>query len=283
MSDVDAQRSPLRMRTATVFEGGHLQATWVPWESNMREISGRTFYAVRNADRPFARAMGLDLNRSPWQDVRVLTYFTALRNKAVDDAIARAEHGADPMAGEAEPAARARRQQRPRYERFDAIPSVVEISVPQMDGVDSHVMNVASTANYCLVLEFELNAANVEYLYKAFASSPPPDSLAGVRTPRRCRKLLPMYDDTPDVVERPRYGSDNTRLTSAFTTYTDRNGNKRRHSEAIRLTEEHEQLGTMDQKKHAVASAVQVFHDENNHEDAASQGDEVSSLRSIVQ
>ena len=34
-------------------------------------------------------------------------------------------------------------------------------------------MKLASIANYGFVLEFELTVANVEYLYNAFAASPP--------------------------------------------------------------------------------------------------------------
>ena len=65
-------------------------------------------------------------------------------------------------------------------------------------------MKLASTANYGCVIEFELTVANVEYLYNAFAASPPSFfNLAPLaRKKRRCKKLRPMYSDTPDVVEK---------------------------------------------------------------------------------
>ena len=96
----------------------------------------------------------------------------------------------------------------PRYARCGAVPSVLAITIPQMnrDGhvVEAHVMNVASTANYGFVLEFELTVANVEYLYNAFAASPPSyfNVAPAARKKRRCHTLKPMYSDTPDVVER---------------------------------------------------------------------------------
>ena len=34
-----------------IFEGGDLWGPWVPAEANMREIEGRTFYAIKKSDR----------------------------------------------------------------------------------------------------------------------------------------------------------------------------------------------------------------------------------------
>lgn len=42
----------MQMRTnGIIFEGGHLWGPWVPAEANMREIEGRTFYAIKKSDR----------------------------------------------------------------------------------------------------------------------------------------------------------------------------------------------------------------------------------------
>ena len=42
----------LQMRTnGVIFEGGHLWGPWVLAEANIREIEGRTFYAIKKSDR----------------------------------------------------------------------------------------------------------------------------------------------------------------------------------------------------------------------------------------
>ena len=217
----------LRMRTnGVVFEGGHLWGPWVPAETNMREVDGLTFYAIRRSDRQFAKAMGLDVQvRTPWDSAPVLGYIKGLRNQAIDDAILKAAD--DDNAADAEH----KNDKRPRYERCSAVPSVIELEIPQMECegyvVQAHVMKVASTANYGFVLEFELTVANVEYLYNAFAASPPSyfDVAPAARKKRRCYKHKPMYPDTPDVVEiiGP-YGA------LAKTAYVDINGQRRQHS-----------------------------------------------------
>ena len=197
----------LRMRTnGVVFDGGHLWGPWVPSEANMREIDGLLFYAVRKTDRQFAKAMGLDVQSgTPWESAHVLAYITSLRNKAMDDAILQAEAEDDSAADAIE---QHKHNKRPRYTRCAAVPSVLEVEIPQMECeghvVGGHVMKLASTANYAFVLEFELTVANVEYLYNAFAASPPSFfNLAPLaRKKRRCKKLRPMYSDTPDVVEK---------------------------------------------------------------------------------
>ena len=93
----------LQMRTNGVtFEKGHLWEPWVPAEANMREIEGLTFYAIRKTDRPFAKAMGLDVQGgTPWDSAPVLAYITSLRNKAMDDAIVKAEAEDDASAADA--------------------------------------------------------------------------------------------------------------------------------------------------------------------------------------
>ena len=113
--------------------------------------------------------MGLDVKGgSPWDSAPVLAYITSLRNKAMDDAIVKAVAGDDASAAD---------NKRPRYERCGAVPSVLEIEIPQMECeghvVRPHVMNLASTANYGFVLEFEPTVANVQYPYNASAASPP--------------------------------------------------------------------------------------------------------------
>ena len=168
----------LQMRTnGVVFEGGHLWGPWVPAEASMRDIEGLTFYAIRKSDRQFAKAMGLDVRsgNNCWDSTPVLAYILSLRNKAMDDAILKTEAGDDDSAADAtkEP----KHDKRPRYARCSAVPSVLEIEIPQMECaghvVQAHAMKIASTANYAFVIEFELTVANVEYLYNAFADSPP--------------------------------------------------------------------------------------------------------------
>jgi len=42
----------MQMRTnGIIFEGGHLWGPWVLAEANIREIEGRTFYAIKKSDR----------------------------------------------------------------------------------------------------------------------------------------------------------------------------------------------------------------------------------------
>ena len=122
----------------------------MPAEANMREIEGRTFYAIRKSDRQFAKAVGLDVrNGSPWDSAPVLAYITGLRNKAMDDAIVKAD--AEDDANAADAIEQPKRDKRPRYARCGAVPSVLEIEIPQMECegnvVGAHVMNAASTAN----------------------------------------------------------------------------------------------------------------------------------------
>ena len=54
---------------------------------------------------------------------------------------------------------------------------MLEIEIPQMecvgDAVGPHVIEIATDANYGFVFKFELTAALVAYLYKAFSASPP--------------------------------------------------------------------------------------------------------------
>ena len=236
----------------------------MPAETNMREVDGLTFYAIRRSDRQFAKAMGLDVQvRTPWDSAPVLGYIKGLRNQAIDDAILKAAD--DDNAADAEH----KNDKRPRYERCSAVPSVIEIEIPQMECegyvVQAHVMKVASTANYGFVLEFELTVANVEYLYNAFAASPPSyfDVAPAARKKRRCYKHKPMYPDTPDVVEiiGP-YGA------LAKTAYVDINGQRRQHSRRIRVLEEHHLLGAAEQKRREVALDVQQFKDDHHHADA---------------
>ena len=233
----------------------------MPAEANMREVDGLTFYAIRRSDRQFAKAMGLDVQSgTPWDSAPVLAYVTSLRNKAIDDAILKAAD--DDNAADAEHT----NDKRPRYERCSAVPSVIELEIPQMECeghvVQAHVMKVASTANYGFVLEFELTVANVEYLYNAFAASPPSyfDVAPAARKKRRCHKHKPMYPDTPNVVEiTGPHGS------LAKTSYLDINGRRHQHSQRIRVLEEHHLLGTAEQKRRDVALAVQNFRDEYHH------------------
>ena len=255
----------LQMRTnGVVFEGGHLWGPWVPAEANMREIEGRTFYAIRKSDSQFAKAMGLDVQgftKGRWESPPVLTYVKDLRNKTMEAAIIQAEVADDDGATDAiaEP-----KFKRPRYARCSAVPSVIEIEIPQMECegrvLPTHAMKLASTANYGCVIEFELTVANVEYLYHAIAASPPSyfDLTQAARKKRRCFKLKPMYSDTPDVVEcrsKP----------IAKTSYLDINGRWHQHSQRIRVLEEHCQLGTAEEKRREVALAVQKFRDEHHH------------------
>ena len=228
----------------------------------MREIDGLLFYAVRKTDRQFAKAMGLDVRSgTPWESAPVLAYLTSLRNKAMDDAILRAEAEEDTAADAIEPP---RNDKRPRYTRCATVPSVLEVEIPQMECeghvLPAHAMKLASTANYGCVLEFELTVANVEYLYHAIAASPPSyfDLTQAARKKRRCFKLKPMYSDTPDVVEcrsKP----------IARTSYLDIQGRWHQHSQRIRVLEEHFQLGTAEEKRREVALAVQKFRDEHHH------------------
>ena len=82
---------------------------------------------------------------------------------------------------------------RPRYARCSAVPSVIEIEIPQMECeghvLPAHAMKLASTANYGCVVEFELTVANVEYLYHAVAASPPSyfNVAPAARKKRRCK------------------------------------------------------------------------------------------------
>ena len=191
----------------------------------------------------------------------------------MDDAILKAEAEDDASAADAieEP----KHDRRPRYARCGAVPSVLEIEIPQMECeghvVEAHVMKVASAANYGFVLEFELTVSNVEYLYNAFAASPPSYfNLAPMgRKKRRCQKLKPMYSDTPDVVEKtvPK------QQPMAFTSYSDINGRRHQHSQVIRVSEEHRQLGVAEQKRREVAVAVQQFKDEHHHNGVAGAGE----------
>ena len=255
----------LQMRTnGVVFEGGHLWGPWVPAEANMREIEGRTFYAIRKSDSQFAKAMGLDVQgftKGRWESPPVLTYVKDLRNKTMEAAIIQAEVAEDDGATDAiaEP-----KFKRPRYARCSAVPSVIEIEIPQMECegrvLPAHAMKLASTANYGCVIEFELTVANVEYLYHAIAASPPSyfDFTQAARKKRRCFKLKPMYSDTPDVVEcrsKP----------IAKTSYLDINGRLHQHSQRINVLEEHILLGTAEEKRREVALAVQKFRDEHHH------------------
>ena len=134
-----------------------------------------------------------------------------------------------------------------------------------------HVMNVASTANYGFVLEFELTVANVEYLYHAFAASPPSyfNVAPAARKKRRCKKLKPMYSDTPDVVERPGARQE----TMAVTSYFDINGRRHQHSQVLGVRDEHRQLGIAEQKRREVALAVQTFRNERHHDVVADAGE----------
>ena len=129
-------------------------------------------------------------------------------------------------------------------------------------------MKLASTANYGFVLEFELTAANVGYLYNAFAASPPSNFnlVAAARTKRRCFKLKPMYSDTPDVVERAEPNP------KAVTSYSDINGRRHQHSQIIGVLEEHRQLGIAEQKRREVALVVQTFRNEHHHDAVADAG-----------
>jgi len=127
--------------------------------------------------------------------------------------------------------------------------------------VQAHAMKIASTANYAFVIEFELTVANVEYLYNAFAASPPSyfNLTHAARKKRRCFKLKPMYSDTPDVVERT------GPHPMAFTSYLDINGRRRQHCLRLRVLEEHRQLGIAEEQRRGVALAVQKIRDEHHH------------------
>ena len=175
-------------------KGGHLWGPWVPAEANMREMEGRTFYAIRKSDSQFAKAMGLDVQgnlHGHWDSPPVLTYVKDLRNKTMEAAIIQAEVADDDGATDAiaEP-----KFKRPRYARCSAVPSVIEIEIPQMECeghvLPAHAMKLASTANYGCVIEFELTVANVEYLYHVFAASPPSyfNVAPAARKKRRCKK-----------------------------------------------------------------------------------------------
>ena len=129
--------------------------------------------------------------------------------------------------------------------------------------VSPHVMNVASTGNDGFVLEFELNVANVEYLYGTFSAFPPEAFVVRNRLPRTCLKLPSMYPDTPNVVERPRYRGASVMV--AFTKYTTHDG-PRQKSKVIDVTEEHKQLGVAEQKRRDVAVEMQRFYDESHRE-----------------
>ena len=109
----------------------------MPSEANMREIDGLLFYAVRKTDRQFAKAMGLDVQSgTPWESAPVLAYITSLRNKAMDDAILKAEAEDDSAADAIE---QPKHDKRPRYARCGAVPSVLEIEIPQME-CEGHVV-----------------------------------------------------------------------------------------------------------------------------------------------
>ena len=78
-----AADTPLQMQTGIIFEHGHLARPWVPDLAAVREIDGKTFFAVKRGDRGFARAMLLDMTqRNPWDGAPFLNYLTDLRNKA---------------------------------------------------------------------------------------------------------------------------------------------------------------------------------------------------------
>ena len=136
-------------------------------------------------------------------------------------------------------------------------------------------MNVAGTANYGFVLEFELTVANVEYLYTAFAASPPSyfDVVSSARRKRRCFKLKPMYSGTTGVVERQGcYGPHAGMKPIACTKHTDINGKQHQHSGVISVLEEHHQLGIVEQQRCEVASVVQMIKSENHYDVAAPEG-----------
>ena len=136
-------------------------------------------------------------------------------------------------------------------------------------------MRLASTANYGFVLGFELTVANVEYLYNAFAASPPSyfNVAPAARKKRRCHKLKPMYSDTPDVVVRAKVTWKNgCKLAFAVTSYSDINGRRHQHSKILGVLDEHRQLGVAAQKRREVALAVQTFRNEQHHDVVADAG-----------
>ena len=259
----------MQVRTnVVIFERGHLWEPWVPAEANMREIEGRTFYAIRKSDRQFAKAVGLDVRSgSPWGSAPVLAYITGLRNKAM--------HDAEDDANAADAIEDPKRDKRPRYARCGAVPSVLEIEIPQMECegnvVEAHVMKVASVANYGFVLEFELTVANVEYLYNAFAASPPSyfNVAPAARKKRRCHKLKPMYSDTPDVVERAKLTwKKDCKQAFAVTSYSDINGRRHQHSQILGVLGEH----IAEHKRREVALVVQTFRNERHQDVVADAG-----------
>ena len=267
----------LQVRTnVVIFERGHLWEPWVPAEANMREIEGRTFYAIRKSDSQFAKAMGLDVQgftKGRWESPPVLTYVKDLRNKTMEAAIIQAEVADDDGATDAiaEP-----KFKRPRYARCSAVPSVIEIEIPQMECeghvLPTHAMKLASTANYGFVLEFELTVANFEYLYNALAASPPSyfNVAPAARKRRRCHKLKPMYSDTPDVVERAELTWKNDcKQAFAVTSYSDINGRRHQHSQILGVLGEH----IAEHKRREVALAVQTFRNERHHDVAADAGE----------
>ena len=231
----------------------------------MREIDGRWFYAIRGRDTPFLKAVGLK-PATPWSSTPVFTYIKTLRNRAIEDAVGeieKEENGTDLLDDG--------KKKTPQWERCTAVPSVLHIDIPRMECegkvVPAHSMQVASTANYGSVVEFELTAANIAYFYDALAAAPPSYfncEEAMSRKRRRCFKLKPMYSDTPDVVER----SDGYAHPMAVTSYVDSSGRRRQHSQRLKVMDEHRQLGTDEEIRREVALSVQKFRDEHHYEDA---------------
>ena len=78
------------------------------------------------------KAMGLGVQGgTPWDSAPVLAYIASSRNKAMDDAIVKAEAEDDASAADAIEGPK--HDKRPRYARCGAVPSVLEIEIPQME------------------------------------------------------------------------------------------------------------------------------------------------------
>ena len=121
-------------------------------------------------------------------------------------------------------------------------------------------MLVASAATKNFAFEFELKIENLQYLLKAF-QTPAPEDVKNRWLPKR--KYKPMFAETPNVVQKdtPNKPGQSSR---AVCTYKGEDGKWHQHSQALRITAEHEQLGTAEEKRRKVAMDVQRFYNEHH-------------------
>ena len=248
------------LRHGMILECDHIKHPFAPPESSLTVANGMTFFNISRDDRKFANVLGLSCaGRAPWDGNTFLPYLQSLRNAAVEEAMKRAHaHDIDPLAdGECEHVFK-----KARHELMDGVPEILDIIIPQLDGVAQHHMKVLSSPGRCNKVAFEFSVANLEYLAQAV-------HVAAPAVPQRQRQQppQPFSERTQNVFMGKQYG----RLMLVCR-YTDEEGKKKQHSRMVPRLEDDQLLR---QVTESIANQIQQFYEENHHPEQDEDGDEI--------